>query len=1044
MTNNMVAKIDPLTVRLLGRFEVWRNGYPILEEEWERKKSRQLLGILLTEPGCVFSYDQLTDLLFSGTDLGRARRNLQSLASRLRRTLEPGRGQGVNSTFILSQREGYCFNTKAPYSLDTEALRDLVEQAIRLVKMQRWGDALDRCQRAVNLYVGDYAPDDLYEEWTLIPRKRCKGLYLRALGHLAECQAKTGSLNSAINTCQHIIEAEPWSETAYRQKMHAHYCAGEQGEAEETYRLCVEALSEHLDVEPSHETQQLHDQILHHEAPKLQKWCPNNLPHRLTHFIGRQHETAEIERLLGENRLVTLTGVGGTGKTRLALKVASDLLETFADGVWFVDLGAVCDGGNVPEAVAGALNVNPERGESPVDALRKHVQHRDMLLIIDTCEHLIDACAQLAETLLHGSPRLRALVTSREALRIEGEIAWSVPPLPTPPEATPSNEISNSHAVLLFLDRAEIVRPSFAPTSENVLLVAELCRKLEGLPLAIELAAANLKTTTLDDMIALLGDRFRLLAHGSRTAPARHQTLGAAMDWSYALLSDSERAVLRRLSTFAGGFTPEAATAVCEDAEIENSQVRDLLGSLVGKSLLVFDVTLGSGRFRLLDTLREYSKEKLQEAGEVDIYRRRHRDFYLQLAQRAETRGPAQHEWLDRLELELENLRAALTWSEASGEIGEGLRLAADSAMAVFWGRNRHTEEGLDWLQRLLDKSGTEANATVADGLSRLGALHNSLGHYGQAKATLERSVDMSRTLGEENCLATALRMLGNVENNLGNVDRAKAAYEESLTLERKLARHPGVAACLVNLGSLHSRHEHDYEAALRVLQEALSISRKIGHKHVEAGALTLLGSVYEQLGEGSRSKACYEESFRIAQVIGAKNLESWYWVERGTPGLGHQAFPEGNPDECRNYLELAVAIARESEDASLLFQAFLNQAMLLSSLNNYEAARQSLAQALPLARRSDCLFGPASLAGLLAEGLGEEGKPKLAMQLLGAAETADPGIQKREGHHFYMNLDRIKAPIRDLLGVQAAEAAFAEGQDMALDDLLAQLLVEE
>jgi len=311
----MAPKVDPLTVRLLGRFEVWRNGYPILEEEWERKKSRQLLGILLSEPGRVFSYDQLSDFLLSEADLGKARRNLQSLASRLRKTLEPNRGRGVNSTFILSQREGYCFNNRAPYSLDTETLRDLVEQADHLVKMKRWGDALDRCQRAVDLYVGDYAPDDLYEEWTLIPRTRCKDLYFRALGHLAECQTRTGTLNAAISTCQHTIELEPWSETAYRQKMYAQYCAGEQGEAEETYRLCVEALSEHLDVEPSHETQQLHDQILHHEAPKLQKWHPNNLPHRLTRFIGRQYETGETKRLLKESRLVTLTGVGGMSWT---------------------------------------------------------------------------------------------------------------------------------------------------------------------------------------------------------------------------------------------------------------------------------------------------------------------------------------------------------------------------------------------------------------------------------------------------------------------------------------------------------------------------------------------------------------------------------------------------------------------------------------------------------------------------------------------------------------------------------------------------------
>jgi predicted ATPase/Tfp pilus assembly protein PilF len=1037
---DIAANVDPLTIRLLGRFEVWRNGFPIPKEEWERKKSKWLLGILLTEPGRVFSYDQLTDFLLSGSNPGRARRNLQSLASRLRRTLEPDCGRAADSTFILRQGEGYCFNTKAPYSLDTETLRDLVEQGDRLIEMKRWVDALDRCQKAVDLYAGDYAPGCPYEEWTLASRERCKTLYLRALGHLAECQAKTGSLDTAIHTCQRIIDSQPWNESAYRQKMYIHYCAGDHGEAAETYRICVQALAEHLDVEPAQDTQQLHDQILHHEIPKLPKWLPNNLPHQLTCFIGRQQETSEVERLLEENRLVTLTGVGGTGKTRLAFNVASDLLGTFADGVWFVDLGAISDGANVPKAVAAALDVEPERRESLVDALRKHAQHKEMLLIFDTCEHLIDACAQLAETLLLGSPGLRILATSREALRIEGEISWSVPPLSTPLEAARHNEMSTCDAVLLFLDRAQIVCPSFTLTSKNVLLVAELCRRLEGLPLAIELAAANLKTTTLDDMVALLDDRFRFLTHGSRTAPARHRTLAATIDWSYALLSDSERAVLRRLSTFAGGFTPEAATVVCAQAEIEDNQVDDLLWSLIEKSLLIFDATLGDGRFRLLDMVREYAEEKLQEAGEGGIYQRRHRDFYLQLTQRADTRGPAQREWLDRLELELENLRASLAWSEAAGEIEEGLCLASGNAMEVFWDRNRHAEEGLDWLQRLLDKSGTASTTTVADGLSRMGTLYDRLGRPEEAKAALQKSVELSRKLGDENCLATALVSLGNTEMSLGNIEKAKAIYEETLSLDRKIGRDSGVAACLGNLGVLHFR-EGDNKAALRVLQEALNLCRKLGHKYKEATTLNFLGSVYEQLGEDSKGKACHEKGLLIAQEIGAKRLECQNWIELGTPGLGHQTFPRGDPEECRQYLERAVAVSRETKYASLQFDALLNQAMLLSSLSDYEAARQSLAQCLPLAQQHDCRFGPAHLAGLLAEGLGAEGKPRLAMQLLGAAETADPEFQKREGHHFYMNLNRIKAPIHEALGEEVAETALAEGRDMDLDDLLDRLL---
>jgi len=276
----------------------------------------------------------------------------------------------------------------------------------------------------------------------------------------------------------------------------------------------------------------------------------------------------------------------------------------------------------------------------------------------------------------------------------------------------------------------------------------------------------------------------------------------------------------------------------------------------------------------------------------------------------------------------------------------------------------------------------------------------------------------------------------------LGNVERAKAVYEETLALDRRIGRRTGVAACLGNLGSVYL-YEGDYEAALRVLQEGLDLSRKLGHKRKEAGILNMLGSVYDHLGQDSRSKACYEDSLRIAQEIDAKNLECWYWVELGTRGLGHQTFPRGDPEECREYLDHAVTLARETEDVSLQFIVLLNEAMLLSSLNDYKAARQSLAHCLPLSQQHGCRFGPAYLAGLLAEGLCEEGNPKLAMQLLGAAEVADSHFRGDPGH-FYMNPKRIETSIRDALGVQSAEVAFAEGQDMALDDLLSQLLVQE
>ena len=444
-------------------------------------------------------------------------------------------------------------------------------------------------------------------------------------------------------------------------------------------------------------------QLLHPDVPtdfpplRSLDSLPNNLPRQLTSFIGREREMAEVRRLLSTTRLLTLTGSGGCGKTRLALQVAADLVEAFAEGVWFVDLAPLSDPALVPQTVAATLRVREEPGRPILITLSEYLQPRHLLLVLDNCEHLVGACAELAQALLRACPHLQILATSREPLRIGGETTWRVPSLSLPDllRLPLVESLAEYEAVRLFTDRAEVVLPGFLVTDQNALAVAQVCHRLDGIPLAIELAATRVKVLPVHQIAARLDDRFRLLTGGSRTALPRQQTLRAVMDWSYILLSEKERTLLRRLSVFAGGWTLDAAEAVCSGNRIETVEVLDLLAQLVDRSLVAVDREDAEARYRLLDTVRQYAREKLQDSGEETEVHGRHREWFLDLAERTEPEllGPEQGVWLARLEAEHDNLRAALTWSQQEEEGGEaGLRLAG--ALGRFWWMRGHLTEG--------------------------------------------------------------------------------------------------------------------------------------------------------------------------------------------------------------------------------------------------------------------------------------------------------------------------------------------------------------
>ena len=611
---------------------------------------------------------------------------------------------------------------------------------------------------------------------------------------------------------------------------------------------------------------------------------PNNLPRQLTSFVGRGREMAEVKRLLSTTYLLTLSGSGGCGKTRLALQVAADLLEEFADGVWLVELAALLDPALVPQAVASALGVReeplgldeldgapgpPSSRARPLRArLLDYFQSKQLLLILDNCEHLIDACAQLAETLLRACPNLRILATSREALGIAGETAWRVPSLSLPDRQLPPVEsLMEYEALRLFIDRAKSALPTFTVTDQSGPTVIQICQRLDGIPLAIELAAARVKVLSAEQIAARLDDRFRLLTGGSRTALPRQQTLRAAIDWSHNLLSKKERVLFRRLSVFVGGFTLEAAEAVCTGKGVEAAEVLDVLTHLVDKSLVVVDEQPGEARYRLLDTVRQYGRDRLLESKEAPVVRQRHRDWYLGLAERAEPElhGPDQGVWLDRLETEHDNLRAALEWSFGGGEPEAGLRLA--QALHYFWLARGYLSEGRRWLEEALSGSSGASTPARANALFAAGLLANFQGDYERAAALAEESLSLSRALGYKEGIALSLFSLGAGARVEGDLERAIGLFRESLALFRELGDQLRIAFSLRNLG-ITVGAQGDYEQAATLVEESLALSREMGYKRYAALSLVSLGSLASRRGEYGRATALLEESLVLVRGL--------------------------------------------------------------------------------------------------------------------------------------------------------------------------------
>jgi predicted ATPase/class 3 adenylate cyclase/Tfp pilus assembly protein PilF len=670
---------------------------------------------------------------------------------------------------------------------------------------------------------------------------------------------------------------------------------------------------------------------------------PNNLPQQPTSFIGRTREQWDVEQLLAKTRLLTLTGSGGCGKTRLALQIAADALDRYVDGVWFVELAPLSDPELVPQSVAAVLGLKEEPGTPLVRTLTDHLKDRRLLLLLDNCEHLLDACARLVDAVLRQCPGVRILASSREALGIGGEQAYRVPSLSLPDTKetpTPASVVP-FEAVQLFRERARLARGDFAITERNAAAVASICRRLDGIPLALELAAARVRSLSVDEIDRKLNERFRLLTGGARTALPRQQTLRALIDWSYDLLSEPARCLLQRLSVFAGGWTLEAAEHVCAGEGLEFEDILDLLVSLADKSLAAVDPVDGGSRYRLLETVRQYARDRLQEAGGGEATRARHRDFFVELAGEADRHliGPEQTAWLRRLEGEHENLRTALEWSAANADPAQGLRLCA--ALQRFWFTRSYFSEGRAWCALFLARPGADVPTHErAKTLRGAGWLAREQCDYAAARALLEEGLALGRALDDPRGVAHAHSGLGGIAREQGDFEKARERFAASLELYRNAGDRQGVAAALNSLGLL-ARELGDYPGARRLYEESLAIDRELGDRRSIAVSLNNLGSMACDQGDFATARAMHEESLAIRRELGDRS-----GIASSLTNLGDIAREQRDYAVAERLIEESLAMRRELGDRRGI-------AISLCILGNVELERGRHAQAQALYEES-------------------------------------------------------------------------------------------
>lgn len=983
--------IPPLEVRLLGGFDVRVEGGPL--PPLRSRREQWLLALLVLRQDRDTGRNWLATTLWPDNEEEKALFYLRKSLSNLRQALKS------DSVRLLSP-------TPRTVRLDLAgAFADVVAFDSALKRASGSADPSALLQEAITLYRGPLLAD-CPEEWAAVERNQREQAYLGALEALATHLQEQGEPASAVHWLRLLIAADPYRESASVALMQALADCGDLAAVRVVYQDLRTRLRQELNATPAPETEALFRQLSQQEksAPTLpaQPTTPRetrrHLPVPLSDLIGRETEIAEVGDWLTHRRLVTLLGAGGVGKTRLAIAVAEATLPQFDDGVWFVDLAALSDALLVPQTTAKALGIREERHRPLTETLTEALAERSLLLVLDNCEHLLEACADLAYTLLSSCPLLRIVATSRQALDVMGEQVYRVPSLLVPPNEhtregsvleTPGKDphfLMEYEAVRLFMERAVRVNSGFLLHQRNASSVVEICRQLDGIPLAIEMAAARLRSLSVSEINARLEDRFRLLTSGNRGVLPRHQTLRAAIDWSYDQLAEAERTLLCRLSVFVGGWTAEAAEGICGDT---GDDIPEILTSLVDKSLVVRqDAEEGGSRYRLLETVRQYAREHLEALGQQTEIRQRHRDYYLALAEEADAKmqGPEEQACLDLLEAEHDNLRAAL---QGTGEAE--LHLA--SLLGWFWMMRSHVTEGRAHFETILKRHGDSApSPVIARVFHAAGNLAFVQSDYVAARRYFERAATMRNILGEYVREASSRTNLATVSQEEEDYTTARDQYLRSLEIQKEFGDNKAaICVTLTCLGNVH-RIMGELPIAQDYLEQAIELHREIGNHAGEANALNLLGLVCSRKGDKAAAQSAYNQSLAIHKEMGIP-----YGMAENLINLGYVLQEAG---------ELTEAASHYAESLSLYFAV---------------GSRKGIAESFD------------TWAGLeIARGF-----PVRAAHLLGASDKILSEMTTRRSQSR-SEIAAITSTLREALGDAEFDAEFERGRAMTLEQAVA------
>jgi predicted ATPase/DNA-binding SARP family transcriptional activator len=952
-----------LELRLLGPVDAVRAGR---EVALGGPKQRAVLALLLLEAGRVVPAGRLVEAVWHGRPPPGAAKTLQSYVSRLRTALEP-------DVALVARAGGYVINAQ-PTLVDADRFEGLVAVGQAALGQDDPVAAGERFREALSLWRGRALADVCEVEPLALEADRLEELRLAAVEGRVEADIAAGRHAEVIGELESLTAEHPLRERLWRLLVLALYRGERQADALAAYRRARAVLTEELGLEPGADLRALEQAVLRHEVPAPPPLPRHNLPAPLTSFLGREQDLVTLDRLLAQARLVTLTGTGGTGKTRLALEAGARAVQRFRDGVWLADLSGVLSPGLVAMQVMAALGVR-QAGDMPVlEALRYRLRSADLLLVLDNCEHLLDAAAELSGALLRGSPGLRVLATSREPLGVPGEVVYPVLPLTLPAESADDRDIAGAVAVRLFLDRGSAARGGATTGVAPVAVAGRICRKLDGLPLAIELAAARLSTLAATEIEANLADRFAFLAYRRPVADPRHQALRAAMDWSYDLLPAQERRVLGELSVFAGGFGLGQVAEVCGAGN--QAAALDVVDRLASKSLVVAEPGEEGTRYRLLETVRQYAADRLAESGDAEEAKRRHALAFLSLAER-ERRVAV-------LSPDHDNFRAALEWALSAGDRA-GPRLAC--ALGDFWLARGLLAEGRDWLERALAWHPADqrpGDQRLRASLLRL--LGTVLYEAGDLTAAHGALADASRVAAAARAIALQARirvLLAEIRNlqggsnaeALADCDAAAAVLESEGDLE-------GLAEALTTAGKLRF-WLGDAPAYTEVLERAIDCARQSGNRRAQMRASHWLAVTFHMLPIPADAGIA-----RAEQLLQEAHGDLWAEADLLKPLCILYAYT-GQVADARAALARTRSIFAGFGAKFALAESAIPAGVMEMAIGDPAAAERYLREGYEALRAMGDRRYLADIAGMLAEALYAQGRFDEAQQMTQEAQAA-------------------------------------------------------